>query len=178
VPNTNEIIYPSETMQYEVPDPVENLEFAGRMIGKSSTRIGDDPRWTDITIYVTAGGQYIVQKEGVSLVYHRADASCRGGKVVTNPQIIEGSAPCRDCHPPSLAQLDEIRENSGPEGDPARYRREVTLSSGRVTDDPSKVVPLLFYQGRLTTVAAEAFQIAASNDKRLAEVYNQKRIVA
>jgi hypothetical protein len=176
--NADEIVYPTENMPYEVPDPVENLVFTGRMISKASTRRGDDPRWTDITIYVTEGGNYVVQKEGVSLVYHRAEASCRGGKLVTNSQILEGSRPCSSCRPPDLDELDEINAAAGPGGDPARYRREVTMSSGKVTDDPNKVVPLLFYQGRLTTVAAEAFQIAAANDKRLAEVFNRVKTIA
>lgn len=172
--NTDEIVYPAENRPYEVSDPVENLQFNGRMIGKASTRRGTDPRWTDITIYVTEGGQYIVQKEGVSLVYHRAEASCRGGKTVTNPQIIDVSMPCGICRPPGIDTLKMMRAS----GDPARYRREVTMSSAKVTDDPNKVVPLLFYQGRLTTVAAEAFQQAALNDKRLAEVYNRVRTVS
>lgn len=176
--NTDEIVYPTENVPCEVPDPVENLEFTGRMIGKASTRRGDDPRWTDITIYVTEGGNYVVQKEGVSLVYHRAEASCRGGKQATNAQILEGSRPCHLCRPPGLDQLDEIQASAGPGGDPARYRREITMSSGKVTDDPNKVVPLLFYQGRLTTVAAEAFAIAAANDKRLGEVFNRVKTIA
>lgn len=177
--NTDRIEYPVENRPYKVPDRTRNLEFEGRMIGKASTQRSDgDLRWTDITIYVTEGGQYVCQKEGVSLVYHRAESTCRGGETVTNPEITEEAVPCPDCRPPSLNMLDDIRANAGPEGDPARYRREVTLSSAEVTNDPYKVATLVHYQGRLTTVATEALRRASLRDKRLGEIFGRVETIA
>jgi hypothetical protein len=177
--NTDKIVYPVKNEQYEVLDGIRPREFKGRMIGKASTQQGaDDLRWTDVTIYVTEGEQYVIQKEGVSLVYHRAEASCRGGETVSNPQILEGSAPCPFCRPPSLKELDNIRANAGPEGDPASYRREVTLSRVDSTNDLNRIVPLLHYQQRLTTVGTEALKRAIVNDVRLREFFSRTEAIA
>lgn len=199
--NVDMIKYPTENQVYKVPDRLRTLVFTGRMIGKASAqRPGGEPRWTDITIYVTEGGSYVVQREGVSLVYHRADASCRGGgEVVTNEEILEGSVPCDRCRPPTLDELDDIREGTpasrlfdlerstgiDPDAyyalpddlaqqsaDPARYRREVTLSSADATDDPRKIIPLLTHKGRLTTVATDAIKRAMDNDPRLEGIFD------
>lgn len=175
--NTDKIVYPVKNQLYEVLDGIRPREFTGRMIGKASTqRSASDLRWTDITIYVTEGEQYVIQKEGMSLVYHRAEASCRGGETVGNPQIFEGSVPCPSCRPPGLKELDVIRESA--EGDPESYRREVTVSRVDFTKDLNKVVPMLHYQQRLTTVATEALKRAVDNDPRLAEFFSQTERIA
>lgn len=200
--HTDMIKYPTQDEAYEILDRVRRIRFRGRMIGKASTqRDGGGPRWTDITIYRTEGGQYVIQREGISLVYHRADSSCRGGELVTNEQILEGSVPCAVCRPPGLDALDDIREGAANhlkiaaleqelgmdpsdfEGqtasrDPNRYRREVTMSSADVADDPNKIVPILTYQGRLTTVATDAIREAIRNDRRLDGIFDRVETIA
>lgn len=224
------IKYPDEDRLYEISDKVRKIRFTGRMIGKGSTRReGGGPRWTEITIYRTAGGSYVIQREGVSLVYHRADSSCRGGELVRNEDILENSVPCPDCRPPGIEALDDIRETSDPTGnreillrrvlgegvpypdpeetddeyhtrmslkydvdpaiireifesvernlresvDPDRYRRETTMSSADVADDPAKIVPILTYKGRLTTVATDAIQAASARDPKIGSIFGQ-----
>lgn len=200
--HTDMIKYPGKNEDYQISDKIRKIQFHGRMIGKASTqREGGGPRWTDITIYVTEGGKYVIQREGISLVYHRADSSCRGGELVTNEQITEESVPCSICRPPDLDTLDDIRDGAANhlkiaaleqelgmdpsdfEGttasrDPARYRREVTMSSADVADDPSKIVTILTYQGRLTTVATEAIRRAIENDPRLEGIFDRVETIA
>lgn len=175
--NVDSIKYPAENRLYKVPDRLRRLEFTGRMIGKGSAqREGGEPRWTDITIYVTEGGSYVVQREGISLVYHQENAACRGGGVVVpNREILEGSVPCDRCRPPGLQELDEIREKLktiGVDEDTDLYRREITLSSADATDDPRKIIQLLTHKGRLTTVATDAIQRAMANDPRLEGIFD------
>lgn len=232
--NTDKIKYPVNNQMYEILDRVRRIRFNGRMIGKASTqREGGGPRWTDITIYVTEAGSYVIQREGVSLVYHRAESSCRGGELVRNEDILEDSVPCSVCQPPNIDGLDEIRETSDPyrnqivllerklgkitppelrelnyeyiarlekelgigqdevkeavedavsesrkSADPSRYRREVTMSSADIADDPRKIVPILTYQGRLTTVATDAIKAAIVNDPRVGGVFDQVETIA
>lgn len=174
------IKYPTGNQEYQISDKIRQIRFSGRMIGKASTRReGGGPRWTDITIYVTEAGKYVIQREGISLVYHRADSSCRGGELVTNSQITEDSVPCSICRPPDLDTLDEILEaQQRTEGNPAQYRREVTMSSADVAEDPSKIVTILTYQGRLTTVATEAIRRAIENDPRLEGIFDRVETIA
>lgn len=170
------IKYPDEDTEHEIFDRVRRIRFKGRMIGKASTqRENGGPRWTDITIYRTVAGQYVIQREGVSLVYHRADSSCRGGELVTNSEITEESVPCATCRPPDLDALDDLRDL---DADPSMYRREVTMSSADVAEDPSKIVTILTYQGRLTTVATDAIKRAIKNDEKLDGIFDQVEVIA
>jgi len=155
---------------FQITDRVRPVQFIGWLLGEASTQLPNEPRWTEIKIYRTTSGTYVIQRLGQSLVYHR-DPGCERGEVVTNEEIGDESVPCRICQPPSLARLDEM------EGDTATYRREVTLSTVERTRDPHQMIRILTYKGRLTTVSTEAINQAIKNDAGLRGIFDEAEVI-
>lgn len=163
-----------EPVLWEIQDKVEPLEFTGWRLGNASTARPGSSRWTEITIFRTQGGSWIVQREGKSVRYHRADGPCRHGRLVKNDDIKEEHVPCPDCRPPGLVELDRLADA----GDEADYRLEVSLSSADVVSSPPEVLRALTFKGQLTTVAEEALSEAVRRDPELKAGLIRKRVVA
>lgn len=177
---TDEAISTSEPARaYEALDNMRPVEFTGWMIGRSSTEYPGSPRWTELRVFRTAGGQYLVQKIGASRVYHRRDG-CKRGVVVRNPEILETDMPCPVCKPPGLADLDEIRDAAEDRGteDPTTYRKEVEVSRVEEAYHPRNVPNLLLWQGKMTVVATDALNQALRNDPELREILLAPKIIA
>lgn len=61
-------------MTFQVRDGSRLLAFEGEMLGTISSRRGD-PRWTEMTLYRTQKGQYILEKVGCSVMTHMPGCS-------------------------------------------------------------------------------------------------------
>lgn len=70
---------------FELPrDGQEPLAFKGYFLGSASSRRGQDrPRWTEIDIYVTEGGSFVVHVMGHSEI---------GGEVTRNTASVHADA--------------------------------------------------------------------------------------
>jgi hypothetical protein len=55
---------------YQVRDGSRLITFDGVLLGYISSQRASNPRWTEMTIYKTAGGSYVLEKVGKSLVTH------------------------------------------------------------------------------------------------------------
>lgn len=88
-----------EPRAYSVRDQLRTLEFDGTLLARATTESPHSPRWTEIEIYKTVGGNYVVHRVGVSLVYHDADASCATGDEMTVGELGEDAEPCKFCDP-------------------------------------------------------------------------------
>lgn len=75
--------------------------FEGELIGKGSTEHNGRPRWSEVELYRTPTGQYVLVKSGRSKLFH-SSRSCSGihAKQIKNGQrkLIEG-VPCLKCGP-------------------------------------------------------------------------------
>lgn len=92
--------------RYSVPDKYDDVEFMGELIGASSTENPDSVRWTEINIYRTEHGKYVIHRSGRSVLYHRHDGVCNTGvprQASTLDQ--ELSVPCARCRPGRLTTL-------------------------------------------------------------------------
>lgn len=86
----------------EIQNGPRVLQFEGREIGESSSGNGINPRWIEFKLYLTDGGNYIISRVGVSLVFH--SASC---DKVTKYNLTECSVDdlyldavaCEECQP-------------------------------------------------------------------------------
>jgi|ERR1035438_6032278 hypothetical protein len=58
----------TERQQYTVVDRSRSIIFTGTLLGHASSAGENKNRWTEITIYLTDGGQYIVAGIGQSTV--------------------------------------------------------------------------------------------------------------
>ena len=86
-----------------VPDDSEVLEFAGHMIGQSSTGGPHKLRWVEITLYkVDDGtGRYVIHRVGPSRVYHTVGNACNRGVPMAAAKLRDDAVPCADCRPPA-----------------------------------------------------------------------------
>lgn len=152
---------------FVVRDRLREIEFTGRELGRSSTEKEDSLRWTEIVIYRTAGGSYIIERLGRSLVYHVPEASCDSGQTypVTGRQLGETSEPCPQCSPAMPEDRDFDPEWI--------FSHERTMSSAEIVDRAEDLHDALSMfdrkrkVSRISHVAADALQKASGNDPEL-----------
>lgn len=157
-------------------DRLVEIEFEGSRIGWASTERPDQSlRWTEIHIYRTRGGSYVIERLGRSLVYHARGTDCARGRNIVGSQISDESEPCEKCRP-NTPEDDDFNPHR-------KFVHEVTMSSADVVDDPSKVHDALSQfdkqRGvkRISRVASNALQAAAANDPVLLNSLLQKRVI-
>lgn len=94
--------------RYKVFNGEQEINFTGEEIGFATTqdRRMSKIRWTDITIYRTQGGKYVVEKVGVSDVFHALDSACkRQNWIEQEYDADEGLRPCPDCRPSTTGRV-------------------------------------------------------------------------
>lgn len=92
--------------EYDLPNGDQRVQFTGQMLGKRSSRQGDhDLRWTEIEMYKTQAGKYIVHKVGRSVVFHRANQACSSGTSTRNLSLLNDRVPCPRCNPDQIQML-------------------------------------------------------------------------
>lgn len=95
-----------------VRDAAQIIEFDGFMLSNVSTETSAIPRWTEMELYRTEDGRYVLCIIGRSVVYHRHDGPCNSG--VPTPiaelsdDLMEDLEPCRRCNPPDVEELARV----------------------------------------------------------------------
>lgn len=152
--------------EHTVRDKGDRVTFVGERIGHASTRKQDSVRWTELNIYRTEKGNYVVEKLGRAVVYHVSGADCASGIDITGYQIASESEPCEKCDP-------DVPEDIGFNAEEV-FVHEVTRSSAVVVDAPQKVRGALAFKNPgtgkppLSWVASEVLRVAGSVDPVLA----------
>lgn len=151
---------------FVVPNDLQELEFYGEHLGHASTERDSSVRWTEIDIYRTDGGNYVVVRLGQSLVYHTLESGCTtSGYKVKGDLIHEESEPCEKCNPGVPEDSDFNPEEV--------FIHEKMMSSAEVVENASKVTDALSTYDkhrkmmRISSVANEALHQAASKDPTL-----------
>lgn len=98
--------------RFNIRDGQRPLTFEGWLLGEADTQSGDDVRWTELAMYRTITGRYVIEKIGRSDVFHSDDcarrrkgdphASVAAGAAVNNKDVNE-CVPCDECHPGTYA---------------------------------------------------------------------------
>ena len=58
-------------LTYEVRDgSTRTIRFLGQLLGEVSSRRANAPRWTELRLYKTEAGAYVLEKVGASVVVH------------------------------------------------------------------------------------------------------------
>lgn len=65
--------------KYEVRDRGRVLTFNGLVLAEATSRKDDSPRWTELRLYQTVGGGYVLEKVGRSVVTHMPGCSAARG---------------------------------------------------------------------------------------------------
>lgn len=102
---------PPPTQRYVVPDQYDVVEFDGWRLAHARTDADPrEPRWTELTVYRTVAGQYVVQKVGKSLVFHDPRGACNRGVATDHQDLPDDAVPCPRClaGPDALDGADEV----------------------------------------------------------------------
>lgn len=147
-----------------VKDGNRILYVDGELLGSSTSYKNGSTRWIEFKLYKTVGGQYVLSRVGVSIIYH--GAAC---ELVSNYNLQEISfndldsknIPCERCLPDNSLDLVFPEKN--------RYWAQVS-------EHPSAVLDALYkYDSNgaryLTNVAQRLLEDASKKDKEVAEVY-------
>jgi hypothetical protein len=152
----------------------EMFVFDGEELGHASTDDdGDLPRWTEITIWRTKAGKYVIEKVACSVVYHTLDGCDRGIIRDADSSLDPDSQPCLVCRPDILV-ADQVKIETN------RYVTFVTenapaaVEALRLTDiDPdSDGFGTVF----MPNVARRALAEAAERDQSIKDAFLTQRI--
>lgn len=157
--------------EHEVRDSDGTIKFRGVLLGSATSRSGPaNLRWTELHIFRTEAGTYVVNKIGRTRAYHVPGEECaKRAPVIPNPgrAAMSGLLPCPFC---------------GPYPDDAEVALEVDRSSVQTATSASGCVEsckTFNHQEQtvfLTNVARRALEAAAQSDEAVAEAFYERRL--
>jgi hypothetical protein len=142
------------------------LEFDGDQIAVATTEENERTlRWTEVHIFRTSSGKYVVQKIGKTRVYHRGSAEgpcAKYGKPGKYQNVDLDAIGCPVCNP-DLDDDDNVRIETD------RYTAHVSdTAKGAVESIHSQDNDGVTY---LTRVAREALHVAARKDEDIHDAF-------
>ncbi len=143
-----------------LPNAGRLLESTGALIGTSTSQRYGDLRWTEMALYRTAGGNYVTQIVGRSVIAHRSGCPSLERRDLEAQSERPGMRSCDECgHPPA-----------GPVVYP-----ELDRSSARVSETAAQAIASLYGHGDrgpfLTNVARRVIESACAKDDAIAGAY-------
>jgi hypothetical protein len=161
--------------EFSLLDRERPVKFTGvELAFASSDQDGKKPRWYEITIYKTVGGNYVAQRVGKSRVYHAVNSSCRvpTHDLIKAHELEDDEIPCPVCHPPEKIHLIG--------GEP--LRAEIDRPTVEVWPEAGKLIRNLYVKDkeldayRLPKVVRRALSKASSIDDGIREAYNTEYV--
>jgi hypothetical protein len=158
--------------EFTARNGAERYVFDGVRLASVSTDDGSLLRWTEITIYRTEAGKYVVEKIGRSVVYHSMDG-CDFGIKTDREELIEEAQPCPICKPP-WRPTGPVRMETD------RYHTVLTenapalIDACRMTDNDSRSDS--YGTVFLPNVARKALTQAAEHDEGIQDAFLTQRI--
>jgi len=159
--------------RFDVKDGQRPLTFMGWLVAEADSQSGHDVRWTELTLYKTLTGKYILEKIGRSDVFHKPDCR-RKSKGVRHDSLLDATddhetaladqfVPCDDCHPTYDIE-------------PAWVERDISAVARY--EDASALVASLFRRDAdnmpfLSRVARTLLDAAADRDDDIREVVSK-----
>lgn len=150
---------------YVVRDGARHLKFDGTKLAESTSRSRGRTRWVEFQLYITAGGQYVLARTGVSLYYHRAECAVVARNKISGVELEDlpaGLVQCETCQP--VLKPGDLFYPETP-----RYWAQVSDSPNSVVDSLHKYDD----QGSryLTNVARTLLTTAANIDDGIADAF-------
>lgn len=147
-------------------DVAGTVEFTGTKLGHATSEMHKrQARWSEITIYKTDAGTYIVHKVGHSRVFHKPGAQCSKKGVTVKPTL--DLIPCRRCvpyHTDALVSVETDRASVS-----VAERPEGAVENCKTTDGDGAIF--------FTRIAREALEQAGAADRPLLDAYTHQYIV-
>lgn len=143
-----------------------NYEFDGELLSSESTASPGRSRWSELHIYRTSGGQYILVKKGCSDVYHASRECGRGGRFYTENPVddfdFDSTQPCSKCRPDPKPDGKVFMENDLVTVVVSRSAAGI-VDSAHLTDRDDVVF--------LTKIGMRVLEKAAKKDEAIREAY-------
>jgi hypothetical protein len=110
--------------RFELRDGMQPVTFAGEHLASASSQLDDNslPRWTELSIYKTVTGKYVLEKIGRSDVYHTSQCKKPGKGALRYESIMD-----------ALADVDE---HAGESDLPSYFLPCETCAPSYSSDDP------------------------------------------
>jgi hypothetical protein len=154
-------------MMYTIQNGKRLLKFNGEKLAHSSSKTKQSVRWVEFTLYRTTNGQYVLERTGISVIYHSVNCPVtrRNNSTVTplpSEAISDSMVPCQECRP-----TREYEQYLVPES--ARHRAQVcqtaasVVSSLKQFDDNNTEY--------LTNVASRLLEQASELDPLISDAY-------
>jgi hypothetical protein len=170
---------------YEVKDGFRTICFKGWFLGEAdSTITGNEPRWTELSLYKTTTGHYVLQKVGRSDVFHNETCAEKSGKAIRGKRWghLDLAADAQDV--PESEDLENVFipcEICNPEFDDEPVWVEKDLFSTTSNLTAKQVLEALYRPdtrntkgpGYLSRVARELLDQACERDDELARVVSE-----
>ena len=77
----------------------EPREWDGWLMAKDSTEVPESLQWSEMEVYLTTGGYYVLRVLGMSVIYHRHGSRCNTGDPKHGRDMADDMEPCSRCHP-------------------------------------------------------------------------------
>jgi hypothetical protein len=147
--------------------------FTGWLLAEESTGSEGSVRWTEIKVFWTTDGKYVLYICGCSDVYHGISSSCNTGDPMTAEAMREEGVlhPCRICKPGDYMSAPGERV----------YAVEVDLPNVKTANTPEKLIAALREnrdgnsEGRLSFIAQRILRQLRITDPRIAQVLERPR---
>lgn len=156
--------------RFDLRDGQRPITFVGWMVANADSQSGTNPRWTELSLYRTITGRYVLEKIGRSDVFHSPGCKRKSGAffesldhaLEADQDRAEDDAyvPCDICKPDFAQQ-------------PVYVERDI--SAVAVYAEPEQLVDALFRKDAdnmryLSRVSRELLDEAASRDEGIAGV--------
>lgn len=154
-------------MMYTIQNGKRILRFQGKKLAHSSSQTKQSIRWVEFAIYRTDSGKYVVERVGMSIVYHSVHCAVlrrNGGPTDALPSetISDRMVPCEECFPNKEEEQYLVPEN-------IRHRAQVCISAENV------ISSLKQFDANnteyLTNVALRLLEQAAEVDPLIADAF-------
>lgn len=140
---TDVVTTPGSEQRFNLQDGQRPITFEGWKIAEADSQNGNDYRWTELTLYKTLTGRYVLEKVGRSDVFH-SDACKRRSKGVKFEDLDAAVSEEDEATLDDLADLFVPCEECRPAWNTAPVWVERDISAVAVFDSPEKLVQSLF----------------------------------
>jgi hypothetical protein len=143
------------------------IKFNGQKIAEVSSRRAGNPRWTELHLYRTDGGKYVLEKVGASVVLHSPSCPEMFGNLPRFQDTYPGADPgngkwwfCDRCGEQAVRDITSLLV-------------EQTRYWATVTEDPAQVVDALYRRKdgakSMPRVSLDLLEEAGRNDPAILE---------
>lgn len=163
--------------RFNVKDGQRNLTFMGWQIAAADSQSGSDVRWTELTLYKTLTGKYVLEKVGRSDVFH-ADNCPRKSKGVRFDSLEDATDDVEEALEDLFVPCDQDGGNGPhchPSYDASPVWVERDISAATVLETAEQVVESLFRRESnstrfLSRVSRALLEEAAKHDQEIHRV--------